>query len=167
MENHDYEEDKNEAQELIDTLKDPEVQKEVRSVQNIDPLVSLKANLFSFFENRLKAIEKEDEFEKQIKDALLMKIEHDELSTAQLMQLYNSVKSQGSKALEVLLDVFKPSQAGNVSPLVEEKKVEDSSGVQTDGSAGGFQELKPEERDAVHKLAKMVSEISSQQQSQE
>lgn len=157
MEDNNYEDDKQEAEELIEKLNSKGVQNEVNNVKKMDPLVGLKLNLFSFFESRLKAIEEEDNFEQQIKDALLQKIEHDELSTSQLMQLYGSVKSQGSKALEVLLDVFKPSQAGNVSPLVEESK----SNIDDELNTNGFQDLKPEEKDAVHKLAKLVNEVKS------
>jgi hypothetical protein len=159
MDNKKYKEEKEDAQELIDAINDPAIEEEVNSVRRVDPLNSLKLNLFSFFESRLDAIKQEDDFEYRIKTAILSKIENDELSTSQLMQLYGSVKSQGSKSLEVLLDVFKPSQAGNVSPLVEEKKSED--GEQVDGSIDQFKELNPEERDTLHKFSKLVNEMKS------
>lgn len=156
---NDYEKDKEEMEQLNTKLNDKEIEKEIKQVHSIDPLTSLKLNLFSFFESRLDAIQKEDQFEYRIKEAILDKIENDELSTSQLMQLYGSVKSQGSKSLEVLLDVFKPSQAGNVSPLVEEKKGED--GETRESSVNEFKELNPQQRDTLHKFAKMMTEAKS------
>lgn len=158
---NDYKEDKEELEKLNETLSDKEIDKEIKQVRSIDPLTSLKLNLFSFFESRLSAIQEEDDFEYRIKEAILEKIETNELSTAQLMQLYNNVKSQGSKSLEVLLDVFKPSQAGNVSPLVEEKK-EDVINGNGESSVGGFQELNPQQRDTLHKFAKMMTEAKGE-----
>lgn len=154
-------------EDVVEKLSDDELQGEVDKVKHIDPLTSLKLNLFSFFESRLNAIEQEDDFEKRIKEAILEKIENGELSTSQLMQLYSNVKSQGSKSLEVLLDVFKPSQAGNVSPLVEERKTVDENGSQTSGSVGGFENLDPEERDSLHKLAKFANEAIGQKKDKE
>lgn len=155
MQNKNYKEDKQEMESLRETLHDGEIDKEVKQVKSIDPLTSLKLNLFSFFESRLEAIKEEDNFEKSIKDAILRKVEDDELSPTQLMQLYNNVKSQGSRSLEVLLDVFKPSQAGNVSPLVENKQ---QDGETHESSVGEFKELNPEQRDTLHKFAKMMTE---------
>jgi len=162
MENKDYEEDREEMKNLRGALQDEEVDKEVKQVKSIDPLTSLKLNLFSFFESRLQAIEQEDSFERSIKEAILGKVENDELSPTQLMQLYNNVKSQGSRSLEVLLDVFKPSQAGNVSPLVENKQ----EGGTQESSVNEFKELNPEQRDTLHKFAKMMTEAYEVQDSE-
>jgi hypothetical protein len=155
------EEDKKEAKETVEQLNNSDTQEEVRRVKNLDPLVSLKMNLFSFFENRIEAIEKEDDFENEVKEAIRAKIENDDLSPAQLMQLYKEVKSQSSRALEVLLDVFKPSKEGNISPLIEKRQEDHDTGS---GSMEGFEDLDGEKRDAIHKLSKFIEEYTSKKQ---
>lgn|GEM_PF-4251299 len=150
---------KSEAKEMLEVLSDEEIEKEVEKVVRVDPLTSLKLNLFSFFESRLKSIEEEDNFEQAIKKAIVDKIVEDELSTSQLMQLYSSVKAQGSRSLEVLLDVFKPTPSGNVSPLVEGAS---QRGGNSDGnSINEFKDLNPQERDTLHKFSKLINEMHS------
>ena len=151
---------KKEAQELIDNLNNPDIQNKVQEVKDKDPLEQLRLSLFDFFENRLRAIEKEDEFEKRIKDELLQKMDDGEVSTAQLMQLYNQVKGQSSKALEVLLDVFKPGQSGNVSPIVDQPKT--AEGDESSIHHEFDKNLSPDQQDSLNKVINFLEIMKKQ-----
>lgn len=157
-------ETKNDTQELIDNLNNPEIQNQVKQVTNQDPLEQLRLSLFDFFQNRLKAIEKEDEFENKIKEELVNKIDEGEVSTNQLMQLYNQVKGQSSKALEVLLDVFKPGQSGDVSPIVEQPKASEKDIGGHSSTGGNFDNLSPDQQDNLNKLINYLEVMKNEKQ---
>jgi len=155
---------KKDAEKIIGTIKDPEVQKEVNAVRfhESDPLMSLKGVLFSFFEKRLKSIEEEDTFRKKVKEAILERIESGEVSIPQLISLYNEVSTQSTYATNSILDIFKPNKEGAVSPLVQNNDSESQSGSPT-----GFENLSGDDSEAMQILTALVSEIQKSRKEQQ
>jgi len=143
------EETKQETQELINTLKNKDIAEEIKTVQAQSPVQQLRESLFNFFDSRLKAIEKEDDFLRVVREALIAKVETDEMSTAQLMQLFNQIKNQSSKSLEVLLNAFKPTEGDSTI-------MGSSSHPDTDRAIEEFNNLSPDQKDNLNKIANLL-----------
>jgi len=147
-----------EKDEFLDTVRDFKNKELIDGVYNIkeaNPLDSLKATLFSFFETRLSNLQQEETFKTTIKNALLDKIELGEVSFNQLMQLYKEIQMANTKAVDSILDILKPAPAGTVSLLVSSPKVEEEHDDR-------FNSLNPEERDLLTKLSSFVNRISEE-----
>lgn len=150
------ESNKQDVETLMGILKDDNIEKETESIQanEADPLFSLKNVLFDFFKSRLISINKEDGFKNRVKQAILDKIEEDEVSVAQLINLYVKTSEQSSIATGSLLDIFKPSKEGSVSPLLQRDQNNQLSSF-------GDQDISPDQAEALNVLTEIVSKINS------
>jgi len=152
---------KKELGELFTHINDKDIERETNliNIAESDPLFSLKNVLFRFFQKRLDVIQEEEKFKSEIKNAIREKINNDELSSAQLISLYQKVCEQGVYSTNAILDVFKPSKEGAISPLVQPHPKEDIN------SAGTTEELPPAQSEALIKLAELVEKLNKEKES--
>lgn len=141
-------------------MKDKEIDKETKEIrlQEKDPLFSLKTVLFEFFKKRLTIIQEEDLFRNRIKDAILERIENNDVTIAQLITLYGEISNENTFATNSILDIFKPSKDGSVSPIVQSNKPEDSA----TSSISDFDPLSPEDAEALQTLGGIIDKIKRQ-----
>ena len=112
---------KGELLNIIDKMDDNNIQKDADKALMTDPIYELKATLCEFFKGRLKKVEEQEIFKEMVQKALVKKIDVEEISTAQLIGLFKIIFNESTLATESLLSVFKPSQAGAISPLLDNK----------------------------------------------
>lgn len=151
------EKSKDEALDILNAINDKDIQREVKNIQmqENDPLMSLKNVLFKFFEKRLHIILKEEEFKDIVRDSLIADIENNEFSVAQKMALYNDILHGSTVATSSILDIFKPSKEGTVSPLVQPQ---DTSHVE-DPTLKNFENLNGEDRESLQTLSAILNEV--------
>lgn len=130
-------------------MSDKEIKKEVERISAEEPLVSLRNSIYDFFKSRLNKIENEGLFKGVVKEKILQKIEDDELSVPQLIGLYNDVVQAENSSIYALLDIFKPSKEGAVSPLANE--VSSTNKPLSEGSA-----VSPEDAEALNLLTSLI-----------
>jgi hypothetical protein len=154
LEQQKIEQSKIEIKGLVKSFKNEELQTHVVQIKDLDPLDSLKYSLFDFFADRLAIIAKEEDFKNFIKQTLIKKIEGGEVAVPQLMALFNSINNQNNLSIECLLSFFKPSQVGNVSPLLDKAK-----GDQHKKMGETLDNLTPDESEMLNKLVKILHGI--------
>jgi hypothetical protein len=139
---------------VVKLMKDKEVQRKVEEINTEDPLFSLKDTIYSFFKDRLNLISKETSVKEIVKNKIEEKIENDEITIAQLIQLYKDITYMENNSISTLLDVFKPTKEGAVSPLASE--------VSSGGIANKVpSEITPEDSEALNMLVAMVKNAAS------
>ena len=139
---------------VVSLMNDKDLEKEVKTIDTEDPLFSLKDTIYSFFKDRLKIISKETTVKEIVKQKLEEKIETDEISIGQLIQLYKDITYMENNSISTLLDVFKPTKEGAISPLANEVG---STGVTNKMS----NDISPEDAEALNMMIAMVKNISS------
>lgn len=139
-----------EAGELIDALENPQVEEEATDIRQKDPFDILKSTLVSFFQNRLSTIEKEESFRKQVKDKLLEKVQEDEVSVPQLIQLLRGENKDITDAADSIFRMLRPTQDGHVSPFIEPSKKDDADDP--------FQDINASDQEKLHMLYRLVEE---------
>lgn len=103
--------------ELLKGLDDPATEKEVAEKKSMDPLESLKLDLFEFFKKRLNHIEAKERFSLKVQEKIEEKLEHDELTIDQLMAVYRLFQNKVGESSDSILGLFRPVP-GATSPLV-------------------------------------------------
>ncbi len=121
-----------------------------------DPILSLKNTIFNFFATRLETINEEESFKEEIKEAIRERIqERDDVSMAQLIKLYNDISSSSNFSINAIMDVFKPSKEGAVSPLVESQKSVDKQ----DNEPASSIPLSSSDAESIHTLTALLQEV--------
>jgi glycyl-tRNA synthetase beta subunit len=145
----------NEVNDLISDINNPDIDKKTQAIRlsESDPLFSLKIELSNFFKNRLNRIIEEDGFKSKVKDAILEKIENDEFSPSQLMSLYSSINNVSNNSIDSILDIFKPSKDGIVSPIFKDKEKANEI---------PYGDIEPDKAEALNKLSELVEAIYQQ-----
>lgn len=151
---------KGQTENILKELKNKEIDEETRAIrlQEKDPLFSLKTVLFDFFKKRLMVIQEADVFRDYIKQTILQKMEDNEFSVAQLINLYAEVSSSNTFATNSVLDIFKPGKDGAVSPIVQPQHTEESDNA----IASEIGKLTPDEAEALVSLRGIIDKIKSQ-----
>lgn len=146
-----------EVNEIVPAIRDTENEVETRSMREVDPFFVLKKTLFSFFENMLKKVQEEDEFKRKVKQALLEKIDSNEVTFPQLSNLLGALESNNLSLTDSILSIFKPVPGtGEVSPLINPK-------IKQEENAAAFENLSSEERDSLDKMAKLLEYAAKEQ----
>lgn len=140
------------ANDIIPKLRDKENEEQADAIKNIDPFFALKASLFSFFKNILLKVQEEDEFKIQIKQAILEKIDSNEVEFDQLASLLRTLNDDNQDLMDSILSIFKPAPSGQISPLIEPLH----GGA--DLSNDAFKDLRADERAALDMLTRVLDE---------
>ena len=124
---------------VVHSMNDKNIKNEVERISSEDPLVSLKNSIYDFFKTRLKRIDGESEFKGVVKSKILERF--DELSMSQLLDLYSELSKVENSSIYALLDIFKPTKEGAVSPLASE--------VNASRQVNSVQDISPEDAEAL------------------
>jgi hypothetical protein len=139
------------AQEL-EKIKNTNVDDVIDDLRIINPVQSLRLSIFEFFKNRLKYIEKDNVLRAATEAALLKKINNDELSINQLINLMNDTKQQATLATDSVFSILKPvpnSQSILDSSIDRKEREEDSP----------MGELSKDESEALQNLSILLRQI--------
>ena len=142
---------------VLQNTNDPSIQKELNNLQNIDPKDVLRESIMNFFKNRLLQIEEEKDLKNIVIQTIINKISDNELSITQLLGLLNSLQNQSQNSIESILTLFRPVP-NTVSPIFDSKNKE----VDTP-----FNNLKPEESQAISYLTKIILHQKSKESTDE
>jgi hypothetical protein len=153
---------KDDVKELMQHMSNKDIEKETNiiNVTESDPLFSLKNVLLKFFQKRLDVIQAEESFKQVVKDAIEEKIENNEMSPAQLINLYQKIGDQSVFSTNALFDVFKPNKEGVVSPLVQPSTREDNV-------TGTGDDFTPAQGEALVKLTELVEKLNKEKKQEE
>jgi len=143
-----------EVKEIIVSLNDESVGKDVDTAKSSDPLLSLRSSIFGAFQKRLEIILKEEDMKKIVEDKLREKINNNELTVPQLMSLLNSIKTSSTVAMDSLLQVLKPTPNA-VSPLFA------TMGNGEEDISDSFNNLDPEQSENVSKLIRLMGALQN------
>jgi len=146
------------ANKLIPSLRNDENEKAVNKIRVVDPFFSLKSSLFEFFQNMLQKVQTDDEFTKRVKDALIDKIEANDISVNQLLNLLDSVNKEKINLVDSILSIFKPIPGtGEVSPLIDPRISNNLS------DSGPFTNLSTNERNVLDKLSRVLQVVNTEE----
>ncbi len=142
---------------VVKHMSDKDIKNQVERISSEDPLLSLKNSIYDFFKSRLKRIEGESEFKGVVKDKILERFE--ELSMSQLLDLYSDLSKVENSSIYALLDIFKPTKEGAVSPLATE-----TSNIRQPGSS---QEITPDDAEALNVLTSFLKNAKKDSEAKE
>jgi hypothetical protein len=141
-----------EVRNIIISMNDENITKEVEEVKSLDPLLSLRSSIFNAFEKRLEIILKEEGMKTIVEQKLREKIDADELTVPQLMSLLNSIKTSSTVAMDSLLSVLKPTPNA-ISPLFA------TMGNNDEELINNFGNLDSEQSENVSKLIRLMAAL--------
>lgn len=147
----------NEVKDVIENLENSAQIEEINKVRREDPIIGMRNALIDFIESRLQIVNEEESFRAKIKEAILAKIQNGEASINQLSNLLKTVDSDTNAAAESILSLLRPNQTGEVSPIFSRNKIES----QRDSGDMEFGDLDPQQAEVLHKLSRLVQELSS------
>ena len=87
-----------------------------------DPLVAIKQDLLGFFRERIKSVSSHEALKTKVEEALLAKLDTDELQFDELMIMYNATSKNSFMSSDSLISLFKSSSGP--SPLTEVVKTD-------------------------------------------
>jgi hypothetical protein len=143
----------------IRLFQDKKIENEVKILKEEDLYFSLKKTIYDFFNYRFSLINEEDKFKEIVKEALIKKIEAGELSISQLMALYTDINRTNSFATATLLDIFKPSKEGAMSPIVSPNNSSDRSNDDNEK----IKDIDKDGLELLNKLTQIVNMINSKE----
>lgn len=143
-----------EINDIISNIDDPEIDNKTQTIRlhESDPLFSLKIKLSEFFKNRLDKIIEEDSFKNKVKEAILEKINNNEFSASQLVSLYNTISNTSNNSIDAVLDIFKPSKEGAISPILKDR----DKAMDEDTP---YEDIEPDKAEALNKLTELVQSM--------
>lgn len=112
------EDDLDKAEDLIKSFDNPEVVQAVQKERSIDPMEGLRNDLFGFFKEQIENINKSEDFLEHIKDALLAKIDENEMSAPQLIKLFEAASEKIIQSKDILNSLFRPAPGGGITPII-------------------------------------------------
>lgn len=137
---------KDNISKVVHSMHDDNIKNEVERISSEDPLISLKNSIYDFFKTRLKRIDDESEFKGVVKSKILERF--DELSMGQLLDLYSDLSKVENSSIYALLDIFKPTKEGAVSPLASE--------VSGPKQINSTQDISPEDAEALNVMTSFL-----------
>lgn len=148
------EKSRNEVNDIVVSLSDRELAKEVDAVRMIDPITSLRNTIFDSFKKRLEIIFDDEDIKTAAMDKLKEKISNDELTVPQLMSLVNSSRQNSTVAMDSLLSVLKPVPNAT-SPLFSNMDKEREENI-----ISAFDGVSGTEGEAISKLIRLMGKLS-------
>lgn len=140
--------------DLIEDLDDPEVSKEVVEAKKYPHIVRMQIDLLNFVIDRLSLIRKEEGFREKIKEAIVERIENNEVTVPQLITLLKNTNSDSMLAADSVFSLMRPSKDGVVSPLVDPKQ---NTEREEDGEFSG--NLTVDQSETLHKLMRILQKL--------
>lgn len=98
---------------IINTLKDEDVIEEVNATAIVDPTMDMKNNIMVFFNSRIKAIQSQEDLKILVQDKLTEKLGTEELTIAQLKDLFVVLSRETINASQDIMAMVQPSEAFN------------------------------------------------------
>jgi len=113
-----------------------------------NPALEVESSLVVLLKNRIAKVQEDQEFEQQIRDAILDRLPEAQFS--ELMALLHSVQSQSSVAVEKILSPFIP-KVGERVPLLDASKEKDQASM----DEKVFEKASKKALDALNELGKL------------
>lgn len=145
----------NTANKLLQTMDDKDINKEVTSLKNADPMLELKSDILKFFKSHIERIESQEKLRSTIQEELLAQIERGEVNFDQLHSLFNSVSKQETTAAEAIISIFKPTP-GSPSTLADVLGGRDEN---QDEYEKAYENMSSEDMQKVDKLYRMMKKM--------
>lgn len=142
---------------LINRLDEKE--NEVKVFSESDPMLTLRRDILSFFQNIMSSVSKKETLKERIESSFLEDLESGDLSIQDRMSLYKLISTQASLSAESVLSIFKPTPgapsllADNISKEREEDHFEKV-----------YSSMKPEDLQKMDKLMKFLELLPKENQ---
>ena len=134
------------------TLLDARVQE--KAVSHFNPAVEVEESLVSLLKNRIIKIQDDENFEQQVKDAVLARLPEADFS--QLVSLLNSMQINSNTSVERILSPFIP-RVGERVPLLDTEKDKGQSNM----DEKVFEKASKKALDALNELGKLSRVLSN------
>ena len=142
------EEDLKQATEALAASKAEE-----HTVVPFNPAMEVEESLVSLLRNRITKIQEDEDFEQQIKDAIIARMP--EASFSELMMLLGSIQGQSNTSVEKILSPFIP-RVGERVPLLDTDK---DKAQNTDEKT--FDKASKKVLDSLNELSKLTRVLNS------
>lgn len=142
---------------LINRLDEKE--NEVKVFSELDPMLTLRRDILSFFQNIMSSVSKKETLKERIESSFLEDLESGDLSIQDRMSLYKLISTQASLSAESVLSIFKPTPgapsllADNISKEREEDHFDKM-----------YASMKPEDLQKMDKLMKFLELLPKENQ---
>lgn len=141
---------------LIRELGDNSVtKKKVDAIPIGNPMEVFRSDILNFFKDRISVIAGQELIKQKVEQALIEKLESDELDFDQLMHLYSSVSKTALTSVEAIMSLFKPVPG---APSILADKVVESESVE-DKYKDIYEAMSPEELGKLDKLYKLLQKV--------
>jgi len=141
---------------MVKELGDASVtKKKVDAIPIGNPMEVFRSDILNFFKDRISAIASQELIKNKVEQALLEKLESDELDFDQLMHLYSSVSKTSLTSVESIMSLFKPVPG---APSILADKVVESEGVE-DKYKDIYDSMSPKELEKLDKLFKLLQKV--------
>lgn len=114
--------------QLLTKLKDDNLDKEVKAIEEVDEFRDLRMQLFSFFKDRMKAISSKEKILQKINERMIDYVENnDDIPLEEMQSIYRMYAADSREATDSFLALFKPTPgtpsllAQNISEKEEKK----------------------------------------------
>lgn len=125
-----------------------------RSAVHFNPALEVEESLVSLLRNRILKMQDDEDFEQQIKDAVIARLPEADFS--QLIILLNSMQSNSNTSVEKILSPFIP-RVGERVPLLDTEKEKGQSNM----DEKVFEKASKKALDALNELGKLSRVLSS------
>lgn len=143
--------------DIMTAMTDSCVEKEVKEVKGIDPIVQLRSAIFNAYIKRLNIIFEDETLKAVATRKLIEKIETDDsVSVAQLMSIVNQGRQNSTVAMDSLISVLKPTPNAT-SPLFQSMDSDNESEI-----LKAFDGVSGSEAEAVSGLIRLLRTMTSE-----
>ena len=99
---------RDEGEQLLIALGDKKVEKQMKKAIEVDSQDNIRDAIYGFYSKRLDVVSGDEEFKSLLEEKLRDKLENNELSIGQMMNLYKYMAATNINSTKALLDVLKP-----------------------------------------------------------
>jgi glycyl-tRNA synthetase beta subunit len=125
-----------------------------KAAVHFNPAIEVEESLVSLLRNRITKIQDDEDFEQQIKDAVLARLPEADFS--QLVMLLNSMQNNSNTSVERILSPFIP-RVGERVPLLDTEKEKGQSNM----DEKVFEKASKKALDALNELGKLSRVLSN------
>lgn len=144
-----------EANNLLNSLEDVNIDDQIRAIQSYDLLEDLKKDVYKFFSQRLSYIQDKESFTEKVQKKLEEFLDRDELNFDQILSLYRLGLSKTSEATDSITSLFRPTP-GAPSPFADNI----AKSKESDDFENSFENMTPEDLRKLDKVFRAMLAMS-------
>lgn len=147
-----------EVNDLLAELEDDEETEKAKKAiapENYSGEEEFVKSLYAFVQKQLEAVQKQESFRSVVVEALIDKIKERDISTAELLKAYEIISKHSRESGSAILNLFKNDggKGGGGANVFSDA----GGGASSGENEGSLEELSSKERNAIDKLARVLS----------